>query len=151
MSAPVPVVVAIHVAPASRLPMREVETVEAVAGEGLVGDRYHGTRHRHVTLQSRTDLDESAGVLGRPIDPAGTRRNITISHGTVPSRPGSRVTIGGVEMEVLRAAAPCRLLDDALGPGAQTALRSRAGSVCRLLTSGTIAVGAPVVFPDETG
>jgi hypothetical protein len=45
-------VVAIHIAPGRRLPMRAVETVLAEAGTGLVGDRYHGSRHRHVTIQS---------------------------------------------------------------------------------------------------
>ena len=44
----VPVVTAIHVAKATRLPMRAVAQVHAEAGAGLVGDRYHGTRHRHV-------------------------------------------------------------------------------------------------------
>ena len=44
----------------------------------------------------------------------------------------------------LRVAAPCRLLDDDIGPGAAATLRRRAGSVCRLLTSGTIRVGDTV-------
>jgi hypothetical protein len=39
-------VVAIHVAPGSRIPVRAVEAVDAEAGKGLIGDRYHGTKHR---------------------------------------------------------------------------------------------------------
>ncbi len=136
-----PTVVAIHVAPASRLPMKSVERVEAEAGAGLVGDRYHGTRHRHVTVQSRAALDEAAERLGEPIDDGDTRRNVTISHGEVPTTPGTRLQIGDVELEVVRVAAPCKLLDDVIGDGARKALHARAGSVCRVLTSGTIAVG----------
>ena len=49
-----------------------------------------------------------------------------------------------VELEVVRIAAPCKLLDDVIGAGAKTALRHRAGSVCRLLTTGTISIGAQV-------
>ena len=64
MSDGVPVVVAIHVALASRLPMRPVDRVHASAGAGLVGDRYHGTRHRHVSVQSATQLAE-AGITPR--------------------------------------------------------------------------------------
>jgi MOSC domain-containing protein YiiM len=139
-----PVVTAIHVAPASRLPMRPVDTIRAEAGKGLVGDRYHGTRHRHVTVQSQSQLDEAAAELGAPVDPAGTRRNITISHGAVPEAPGARVRIGDVRLEVVRRAAPCKLLDDSVGPGAKLALVRRAGSVFRVLTSGTIGVGDPV-------
>ena len=136
-----PVVVGIHIAPGRRLPTRSVTTVEAEAGAGLVGDRYHGSKHRHVTVQSAVDLAAAAGELGREVDPGLTRRNITLSGGDIPTRPGSRMTIGDVELEVVRIAAPCRLLDDNLGPGAARALHSRAGTVFRLLTSGTISVG----------
>jgi MOSC domain-containing protein YiiM len=142
-----PRVSAITIAPGARLPMRSVPSVEAEAGKGLVGDRYHGTRHRHVTVQSQQALDRAAADLGRPIEPAGTRRNVTIDVGEVPTAPGSRIRIGdAVLLEVVRVAAPCRLLDDNLGDGAMVALRRRAGSVCRVLESGTIALGDPVVM-----
>ena len=119
--------------------------MEAEAGVGLVGDRYHGTRHRHVTVQALDDLAAAAEVLGRPVDPGLTRRNVTLDHGPIPTRPGERMRIGDVELEVVRIAAPCRLLDDWLGAGAMTALRSpRGGTVFRLLTSGTVSVGDEV-------
>ncbi|MDE0803175.1 MAG: MOSC domain-containing protein [Acidimicrobiales bacterium] len=141
-----PTVVAIHIAPASRLPMKSVERVEAEAGAGLVGDRYHGTRHRHVTVQSATGLADAAEKLGAPIEPGHTRRNVTISGGDVPSKPGSRLRIGDVDLEVVRIAAPCKLLDDVIGDGARKALHARAGSVCRVLTSGSIAIGDAVTL-----
>jgi MOSC domain-containing protein YiiM len=137
-------VAAIHVAKATRLPMRSVEAVEAEAGRGIVGDRYHGTRHRHVTVQSATALAESAEVFGRDIPAALTRRNLTVSEGVVPRDPGARIRIGDVLLEVVRVAAPCKLLDDTIGAGAQEALRRRGGSVCRVLESGTIQLGDPV-------
>ena len=139
-----PTVLAIHVAKARRLPTRSVESVEAEAGAGLVGDRYHGSRHRHVTVQAAQALEAAAADLGRPVDPGLTRRNITISGAVVPRRPGERIRIGDVDLEVVRVAAPCRLLDDALGPGAARALHDRGGTVFRLLGSGTIRVGDPV-------
>ena len=142
---------AIHLAPGRKIATKSVPSVEAEAGTGLVGDRYHGTRHRHVTVQALDDLAAAAEVLGRPVDPALTRRNITLDHGPIPTRPGERMTIGDVELEVVRIAAPCRLLDDWLGPGAMQALRSpRGGTVFRLLSSGTIAVGDEVVVHTET-
>lgn len=144
-----PTVVAIHIAAASRLPMREVRSVAAEAGHGLVGDRYHGSRHRHLTIQSDLALRAASEQLGSPVRPGATRRNITISHGEIPTGPGARITIGEVELEVVRVAAPCKLLDDVIGRGAKAALRRRAGSVCRVLTSGTISVGDNVTLTDS--
>lgn len=139
-------VMAIHIAPATRLAMRSVERVEVEAGKGIVGDRYHGTRHRHVTIQSAEALAVATAAHGSPIESGSTRRNITVDVGDIPSRPGDRIAIGDVELEVVRIAAPCKLLDDTIGAGAKTALRRRAGSVCRALTSGTIEVGDHVAL-----
>ncbi len=141
-----PSVVSLHIAKATRLPMRSVEHVDAEAGKGLLGDRYHGTRHRHVTVQSAESLQAAADAFGSPIPASLTRRNVTISHGEVPTVPGTSIRIGPVELQVVRVAAPCKLLDDNLGPGAQGALRRRAGTVCRVLSSGRIEVGDPVVI-----
>jgi MOSC domain-containing protein YiiM len=133
---------ALHIAPGRKVPTKSVDSVEAEAGVGLVGDRYHGAKHRHVTVQALDDLEAAAEVLGRPVDPGLTRRNITLTTGPIPTRPGERMWIADVELEVVRIAAPCRLLDDWLGPGAMQALRSpRGGTVFRLLGSGTIRVG----------
>lgn len=139
-----PAVQAIRIAPGSRLPMQAVDRVEAETGQGLLGDRYHGHRERHVSIQSATQLAAAADILGRPIDPAGTRRNLTISAGEIPVERGRRIMVGPVLLEVFRMAAPCRLLDDELGPGAAEALRRRAGSICRVISGGTIRLGDPV-------
>ncbi len=139
----------IHLAPGARLSTRPVDAAEAEAGKGLVGDRYHGSRHRQVTIQSRTALDRAAEQLGYTFESGATRRNITVDTGDIPTRPGARLRIGEVELEVVRVAAPCRLMEEAVGPGATAALRGRAGSACRVLTSGTIRVGDPVELLDE--
>lgn len=143
-----PTVVSIHVAKGARLPMQAKEHVEVEAGKGIVGDRYHGTKHRHVTVQSRESLDEAATVFGAEVPSHLTRRNITVSHGTVPREPGARLRIGDVVLEAVRVAAPCKLLDDTIGAGAQEALRRRAGTVFRVLEGGAIAVGDAVSQPD---
>jgi MOSC domain-containing protein YiiM len=138
-------VIEIHIAPGRRIPTRSVASVEAEAGRGLVGDRYHGSKHRHVTVQARDELDLAAADLGADVDSGATRRNVTVDHGPLPTRPGERLRIGQTLLEVVRIAAPCRLLDDNIGPGAAAALRRRAGTVFRILESGTITVGDTVV------
>ena len=133
--------------------MRAVERVRAEAGAGLVGDRYHGTRHRHVSVQSLDELAEAAVRLGAPVPAEGTRRNVTLSHGPVPTRPGTRVRLGGALLEVVRKAAPCRILDDEIAPGAARALHDRAGAILRVLESGDVGVGDTFVelpCPDDS-
>jgi MOSC domain-containing protein YiiM len=147
----VPAVLALHVAKGRRLPMRAVESVEIEAAKGIVGDRYHGARHRQVSVQSQDSLDEAAELFGAPILAELTRRNVTISGVPVPRDPGSLIRIGDVLLEVVRVAAPCKLLDDTIGPGAQGALRRRGGSVCRALEGGVVAVGDSVEVPRSEG
>nr|WP_227467884.1 MOSC domain-containing protein [Nocardioides lijunqiniae] len=133
-----------HVAKGRRLPTRSVPQVEIVAARGIVGDRYEGSKHRQVSIQSQEALTEAEGIFGAPIDPGLTRRNITVSSGVVPRDPGSLIRIGDVLLEVVRVAAPCKLLDDTIGPDAQVALRRRGGSICRVLESGLVTVGDAV-------
>jgi len=139
-----PVVESIHLAVASQMPTKPVARVVAEAGMGLVGDRYHGAPLRQVTVQATGELAEAAARIGRPIDPGRTRRNITISADAVPRTPGHRWSIGEVELEVTRDAAPCTLMEELFGPGAQDSLKGRAGVGCRVLSGGEIAVGDPV-------
>jgi len=139
-----PTLAAIHVAKGRRLPMRAVDAAEVEQNAGIVGDRYHGSKHRQVTVQSREELDAAAEAYGAPVPTELTRRNLTISHGPVPRDPGSLIRIGEVLLEVVRVAAPCKLLDDTIGAGAQEALRRRGGSVCRVLEGGTLRLGDPV-------
>ncbi|WP_246081637.1 MOSC domain-containing protein [Nocardioides litoris] len=137
-------VAALHVAKATRLPMRAVEAVEVEAGRGIVGDRYHGTRHRHVSVQSLDALAEATELYGADVPAHLTRRNLTVSAGTVPREPGALIRVGDVLLQVVRVAAPCKLLDDTIGRGAQHALRHRGGSICRVLEGGTVRLGDPV-------
>jgi MOSC domain-containing protein YiiM len=138
-------VVSIHIAKATKLPMRPVESVVAEAGAGLVGDRYHGSRHRHVTVQSALSLADASQALGAAVEADATRRNVTLSGGPVPARPGTRIRMGEALLEVVRPAAPCRLMDDLIGPGAMKALHARGGTVFRILEGGVIRVGDPVL------
>ena len=137
-------VASLHVAPGSRLPMKSLSSVSIETQAGIVGDRYHGSRHRQVSVQSFSALAEAAAAFGSDVPAGLTRRNVTISSGEVPRDPGALIRIGPVLLEVVRVAAPCKLLDDTLGRGAQEALRRRGGSICRVLAGGQVSVGDPV-------
>jgi MOSC domain-containing protein YiiM len=147
----VPTIASLHVAKGSRLPMRAVDSVTVETAAGIVGDRYHGSRHRQVSVQSLDALAEAEAVFGAPVPAHLTRRNITLSAGAVPRDPGSLIRLGPVLLEVVRVAAPCKLLDDTIGRGAQEALRRRGGSICRVLAGGVLHVGDTVDLSPDAG
>ncbi len=143
-----PTVVGLQTALAARLPMRTANAIEVEAGAGIVGDRYHGTRHRHLTVQSLDEIARAEAEIERPIDAILTRRNVTVSHGDLPRTPGTRLRLGGVELEVVRDCGPCKLLEDDLGRNAKLALHKRAGVVCRALSSGPIVLGDELIVEE---
>lgn len=134
-------VVSLQVAPEHRAALTSVPYIDVEAGRGVVGDRYYGTKHRHISVQSAQSLADASHGLGRTLDSASTRRTVTVSGGTIPSTPGARMLLGSVEVEVVRIAAPCRLMDEINGEGARRALHTRGGSVCRVLSTGTVRLG----------
>ena len=139
-------VVHLQIAPGSRLAMKSVEEVELQSGHGITGDRYENSRHRHVTVQSLEEIALAEAELGESIEASPTRRNITIDEGLLDRTPGARASFTSpdgrtVELEVVRDAAPCKLLEDDLGRGAKLALHRRAGVVYRTIRGGRIALG----------
>lgn len=138
---------AIYLALATKLPMRAVESVEVHTGGGLVGDRYEHSKHRHVSVFSTGELAEASQRWGQPIDPAKTRRNVLLQAGLLPRTPGTRFSVGPLALEVVRDAAPCRIMDFELGDGARAALRRRGGVICRVLAGGSLEVGDTATLP----
>lgn len=139
-------VVGLQIALASRLPMREVESIEILDGHGITGDRYENARHRQVTVQTLEEIAVAEEKVGRDLDAVLTRRNITVDTGSLDRTPGSRIRIGSdesgwVELEVVRDAAPCKLLEDTLGRDAKLALSKKAGVVYRTISGGSIKLG----------
>jgi len=135
----------IFLRPAARAPVREVERVEARAGEGLAGDHRKGGR-RQVTLLTREGWAAACADLGVTLDPGGRRANLLVEGVDLATAlGGGRVRIGPVEVEVAGETTPCQLMDD-VHPGLWSALKpeARGGVFGRLLASGTLEVGAPV-------
>lgn len=126
--------------------MLSVESVEIQEGHGITGDRYENARHRQVTVQTLEEIALAEQEHGAPINAFHTRRNITVDAGLLDRTPGARATFTNgtgdvVELEVVRDAAPCKLLEDDIGRGAKLAMHKRAGVVYRTISGGTVALG----------
>nr|WP_216645846.1 MOSC domain-containing protein [Isoptericola halotolerans] len=143
---------------AADVPTSAPDTVEVVAGKGLVGDRFFGkAAHMDaaVTLFAAEALEEIARELGTgPLDPVLTRRNVVLRGAELAPLVGHELTLrAGSDSVTLRGgrpAHPCAWMDRMLAPGVHAAMRGRGGVRCMPLTDGLLRRGpAVLVSPVE--
>ena len=143
-------VAAIMLAPAAEATLIRVDRVEAVAGRGLHGDRYHDGRGTfsgpgqgyELTLVEVEVLDE----LGLPWEEA--RRNIATRGIDLNALVGRRFSIGGVVCAGRRLAEPCAHLERVSRPGLLRPLVHRGGLRADIERGGPIALGDRVAPMD---
>jgi MOSC domain-containing protein YiiM len=145
-------VVAIHVTSGAGQPMRELHVVEAIAGEGLAGDRYRdGTGFysatptdpgaRELTLIAEETLAAIVRETGIVLAPAEHRRNITTRGIDLDSLLGKRFRIGAVVCEGVRPCPPCTHLEEITSKAVMKPLVHRGGLRARIIEGGKIRVG----------
>jgi MOSC domain-containing protein YiiM len=132
--------------PARDVAMQEVDSVDAVAGSGLSGDRYlartGGSGKRGITLIQAEHLPAIAALAGHDaVSPATLRRNLVVSGIPLVALKDRRFRIGGLLLEGTGPCDPCSRMEDALGPGGYNAMRGHGGICARILEGGTLRVG----------
>ena len=129
--------------PARDVPMREVDDVEALAGAGLVGDRYRsGSGKRGVTLLQAEHLPAIAALSGHAqVLPRLLRRNLLVSGIPLLALKGRRFRVGEVVLEGTGPCEPCSRMEAALGPGGYNAMRGHGGLTARIVGGGRLRVG----------
>lgn len=134
--------------PARDVPMRAVDSAEAIAGKGLRGDRYgSGSGKRGITLIQAEHLPVIAALAGRDVvDPALLRRNLVVEGLPLIALKGRRFRIGDVVCEGMSPCDPCSRMEAALGPGGYNAMRGHGGLCVRILEGGTLRVGDAVAW-----
>ena len=136
-------VAGILIAPAAEAPLVRVDEAEALAGRGLVGDRYAkggGTfsgpgRGYELTLVEADVLDEIE------LSWEDARRNIVTTGISLNALVGHRFRVGPVECVGRRLAEPCAHLEKLARPGLLRPLVHRGGVRADILTGGTISIG----------
>jgi MOSC domain-containing protein YiiM len=139
---------------AADVPTTDAESVELVAGKGIVGDRFFGkAAHMDaaVTLISVEALEAMAAELGTaPFDPLLTRRNIVLRGAHLAPLIGGEFVLEShgqeVRLKAGRPANPCAWMDQMLAPGAHKAMRGRGGVRCQPLTGGILHRGPAVLI-----
>ncbi len=143
----------IFIAADAEAPTQFLSEAEAVAGQGLVGDRYFagaGTFSlprkpgRDITLIEAEAIEGLARENGIELGPGEARRNVVTRGIGLNDLVGRRFTIGEVECVGIRLCDPCSHLEGITRPGVLKGLASRGGLRADVLTGGRIALGDPI-------
>jgi MOSC domain-containing protein YiiM len=121
----------------------EVESVQAVAGKGLEGNRYFGTGRpeQELTLIEAEQLERVAAEDGLEIDTAATGRNILTRGVDLNALVGKRFRVGTAECRGIHLCEPCKTMEARTAPGAIKALVHRAGLNAEILVGGELRPG----------
>jgi MOSC domain-containing protein YiiM len=137
---------AIHLGTAHVAELWTVDSVLAVAGKGLEGDRHfheEGARPgQAITLVAAEEV-EAVGLA-----PGETRRQVTVRGVDLNGLVGKRFRVGEVECFGSHLCEPCAHLQEMTRPGIIKELAHRAGINADIVVGGTIRVGDPVVELD---
>lgn len=133
--------------PARGQAMHEVADAEAMAGKGLVGDRYAGgSGKRGITLIQAEHLPVIAALSGHAsVSPSLLRRNVVVSGLPLIALKERRFRIGDVVLEGTEECDPCSNMERALGPGGFNAMRNHGGLCARIIEGGVLRIGDPVI------
>jgi MOSC domain-containing protein YiiM len=146
-------VVAIFTAPAKGTPTIARDTVRAVAGRGLEGDRYFLTNQAdhdpkdEITMIDAESLRLARSEHGVDLDAGQHRRNLVIDGIELPETVGRTIKVGDAQVEVLANNPPCKYLQNLTGQPVLRVLRHDGGVRGRIAVDGTIRLGDSIQAP----
>lgn len=124
--------------------IEKVDTVECLAGRGLVNDRYLDHKADFKGQITFFDWDVYERIREQcnlpDLDPQLFRRNVLTSGVDLNTLIGQRFSVQGVEFEGTEECRPCYWMDDAIAPGAEAFLKGHGGLRARILTDGVLRV-----------
>ncbi len=124
-----------------------VDSVTAIAGKGLEGNRYYdeGTPESQLTLIEAEALAELHRQHAIDLSAAASRRNVLTRGIGLNNLVGKRFRIGEVECRGVELCEPCVHLESMTEPGVVKALVHRAGLNAEILVGGALRAGDAVV------
>jgi MOSC domain-containing protein YiiM len=142
----------IYISPERGLLPEPVESVRALAGLGLEGNRYFfdgdapsGVALTLIAAEAVEALDREHGIS---IEPRESRRNVVTRGIDVNELVGKRFRIGDVECIGVELCEPCTTLQAMTKPGIIKGLVHRGGLNADILSDGEISVGDAVAAED---
>lgn len=124
--------------------IESVDTVECVAGRGLVGDRYFDHKEDYkgqITFFDWAVYQRIKNDFNYPdLDATKFRRNVLLEGVDLNTLIGKKFTLQGIEFEGAEECRPCYWMDESVTPGVHEALKGHGGLRARILTSGSLRV-----------
>jgi len=141
-------------------PLHYVDSIKAIAGKGLEGDRYYYKRGtfnkpqlnqnaREVTLIDEKALDECNSRLDTQLDFLDLRRNLVVSNLDYDILKNKTFSIGEVKFIIIRTAPPCGYIARLLGQDMMKGLKYIGGYRAKILQSGTMSVGDKIMIEED--
>ena len=136
-------IVGLRVKLGRRQPMRQVEPMVFVAGNGIEGDMHFSDKPHQQGYQVLLMQEENLEALG--LDHGVVRENVTTTGIDLQSlQPETRVGLGDdVVLRISKECVPCGLMDD-IRSGLQRELMGRRGMLAAVEEGGTVSVGDAV-------
>lgn len=140
--------------------MHAVESVRAIAGHGLKGDRYAGAigtysplggTGRQVTLIDAGALEELASQHGIELPPGASRRNVVTRGVRLLDLVGRSFWLGDALCAGVRDCPPCSHLERLTRFGVKKGLAGRGGLRADIVRDGQIRIGDAVRLAEEKG
>ena len=124
-----------------------VESVRAIAGKGLEGNRYfdEGKPETELTLIAAEALEALRDEHGIELDAAASRRNVLTTGIDLNALVGRPFRVGDVECRGVELCEPCQHLESMTKPGIVKGLVHRAGLNAEILNDGELRPGDEVV------
>jgi MOSC domain-containing protein YiiM len=136
-------------------PMVSQQSVRAVPGRGLEGDRYFsgagtfspnpGKPDYEVTLIQQEHIEAFATQSGLPLTAHDARRNIVTRGVDLNALVGREFRIGSVAIRGIRLCEPCNYLAKATFPEVLQGLVHKGGLRAQILSEGEIRIGDSLV------
>ena len=126
-------------------PINEVNSINVLANQGIVGDRHFNEfndPYNQLSLIESENIDYYNIKYGLNISYIDFRRNIVTKGIQLNDLVGKKILVGDVELEGIDLCRPCKHLSETLGQEniIKEFLR-RGGLRCKILTSSCIRVG----------
>lgn len=143
----------IYLIPEKRGEPRGVEQIEAVAGKGLVGDRYHdqnGTFSKPMGPDREVTLIESEALAALErecqitLPPGQARRNLVTRGVPLNHLVGQEFAVGTVLLRGIRLCEPCKHLEGMTKEGVLKGLIHRGGLRAAIVRGGVLRQGDQV-------